>query len=208
MKRYLPFLLLLTACPGKTLVTPPTPIQIPEHESNIEANPPPAPLQTPQVTSSVWLCWDRSPDPTVTSYGLYQDGNQVQEVTTNQAQVFNLNPGQMYLFFVTAKAPGQNPGDAEDESGPSNKIKYIVPVLSIDQLGVHFTVPETNYVSNQSYDLLTTTNLADTNSWTTNSYSVDSTGTNALGTVDFSSAQRFFRLRVNFGGASCEGEKK
>lgn len=194
MKKYLLFVM-LAAC-GKNL--PPTPIPAEPNRSNIVAQPPPPPQQAALQPAIIGLCWDPSPSPNVTAYRLYQDGVKIQELVANRAQVAGLQAGTLYAFYVTAV--GTMDDGSQAESDPSNTLKYIVPVLSIDSQGVHFTVPEAAYLVNQTYQLETTTDLAN-GPWVPMDYTV--TGTNALAPVDFTGPQRFFRVHILFGAASC-----
>lgn len=105
------------------------------------------------ILFALTLCWDASPAPEVTKYGVFVDGVYRDEVPITRATVDGLLPGHVYSFKVTARtATGL-------ESEPSNELRYVTPVMTIDREMVHFQIPLAANRANVVYHLESTTDF-------------------------------------------------
>jgi hypothetical protein len=114
-------------------------------------------------------------------------------------QQFNVPVGATRLFLGLSDAPGfdGNPGAYDDNFGSftvSFQFSFIIPVeIQAPQLsGMNFTF-SFQTISNQSYTVLSTTNLAG-GTWTTNTILIGD-GTLRQIAVPFTNAAEFFLIR-------------
>ena len=149
----------------------------------------------PLLLFIISLCWDPSPDTSVTKYRVYVDGiyRDSIDAPVTRATVGGLEPGRVYGFTVTAQ-------NAEGlESDPSNELRYVMPVMSIraDTKMVYFQIPLEDRRANVEYFLEST---SDFQTWRNENYIIQGeSGSASFATEPY----RFYRVRMNIRREGC-----